>query len=56
MEQMPQNPLEIISLLGPWVPILIIGFILLVIWSLIWKFIALWKCGRNNQLVGISHC
>jgi len=22
----------------------------LIIWSLIWKGIALWKCGRNNQL------
>jgi len=24
--------------------------IALIIWSLIWKFAALWKCGRNNQL------
>ena len=23
----------------------------LVIWSIIWKGIALWKCGRNNYLV-----
>lgn len=23
----------------------------LIIWSVIWKGIALWKCGRNNQLV-----
>jgi methionyl-tRNA synthetase len=23
---------------------------LLIIWSLIWKGIALWKCGRNAQL------
>lgn len=22
----------------------------LIIWSLIWKGISLWKCGRNNQL------
>lgn len=22
----------------------------ILIWSLIWKGIALWKCGRNNQL------
>lgn len=22
----------------------------LLIWTLIWKGIALWKCGRNNQL------
>ena len=24
--------------------------ILLIVWSFIWKGIALWKCGRNNQL------
>jgi hypothetical protein len=24
--------------------------IILIIWSMVWKFIALWKCGRNNQL------
>ena len=24
--------------------------IILVIWSVIWKGIALWKCGRQNQL------
>lgn len=24
--------------------------IALIVWSLIWKFAALWKCGRNNQL------
>ncbi|MBI2045237.1 hypothetical protein HYT23_04215 [Candidatus Pacearchaeota archaeon] len=28
---------------SPW-------FILILIWSLIWKGIALWKAGRNNQL------
>jgi len=26
-------------------------FIILIIWTVIWKLIALWKCGRNNQLV-----
>ena len=26
-------------------------FVILVIWSLAWKGMALWKCGRNNQLV-----
>ncbi len=31
--------------------VILIGIILLVIWSIIWKGIALWKCGRNNQLV-----
>lgn len=25
--------------------------ILLAAWSLVWKGIALWKCGRHNQLV-----
>lgn len=25
--------------------------IILLIWSLVWKGIALWKCGRQNQLV-----
>jgi len=24
--------------------------LILVVWELIWKGIALWKCGRNNQL------
>ncbi|MEK6932404.1 MAG: DUF5652 family protein [Nanoarchaeota archaeon] len=27
----------------PWI-------IALIIWSAIWKYIALWKAGRNNQL------
>jgi len=31
------------------------GFIFLVVliglWELIWKGLALWKCGRNNQIV-----
>ena len=26
-------------------------FVILIIWSLAWKGIALWKCGRQNQLV-----
>ena len=29
---------------------MIICFIVLALWSLIWKGIALWKCGRRNQL------
>lgn len=28
----------------------ILLIILVIIWSFIWKGIALWKCGRNNQL------
>ena len=26
-------------------------FVILVVWSMIWKGIALWRSGRNNQLV-----
>jgi hypothetical protein len=29
-----------------WIPALII----LVLWEAVWKLIALWKAGRNNQL------
>jgi len=29
---------------------ILIAVVALVIWTLIWKGIALWKCGRNNQL------
>lgn len=31
------------NIFSPWM-------IILIIWSLIWKYIALWKAGRNNQL------
>jgi hypothetical protein len=31
----------------PW---LITTIILLVIWDSVWKFIAMWKAGRNNHL------
>ena len=31
------------NIFTPWM-------IILIIWSLIWKYIALWKAGRNNQL------
>ena len=33
--------------LGPWMTAL---FVILMIWTLVWKGIALWKSGRNNQL------
>jgi hypothetical protein len=29
-----------------WIPVIL----LLIFWALIWKGIALWKTGRNNQL------
>lgn len=32
---------------GGW---FIFGIFALIIWSLVWKGIALWKCGRHNQL------
>ncbi len=28
----------------------IIVFFILIIWSMVWKGIALWRAGRNNQL------
>lgn len=28
----------------------VILFAVLIIWSLVWKGLALWRCGRNNQL------
>jgi len=31
--------------------LLMLLLIPLAIWDLIWKGIALWKCGRNNQLI-----
>ena len=34
--------------IAPW---LVIVLLVLVVWETIWKGIALWKCGRNNQLV-----
>jgi hypothetical protein len=30
--------------------IFIVLIVVVIIWSSIWKGIALWKCGRNNQL------
>ncbi|MBW2977872.1 hypothetical protein KY331_03430 [Candidatus Woesearchaeota archaeon] len=24
---------------------------LVIVWSMVWKGIALWKCGKNNQIV-----
>lgn len=35
---------ESLTILSPWI-------IILVLWEAIWKGIALWKTGRNNQLV-----
>lgn len=31
-------------------PYFFLILLLLMLWALIWKGIALWKCGRNNQL------
>lgn len=32
-------------------PVIIFLILLIALWELLWKGIALWKCGRNNQLV-----
>ncbi len=31
-------------------PLAIVLLVFLVIWSMVWKGIALWKSGRNNQI------
>lgn len=31
-------------------PGMIFALVIIGVWELIWKGIALWKCGRNNQL------
>jgi len=33
--------------LGPW---MIALFVILMAWTAVWKGIALWKAGRNNQI------
>ena len=30
-------------------PILIVGLIILAVWSIVWKGLALWKAARNNH-------
>ena len=45
---------DITTILAPYALLGATSILLLVIlgiWELIWKGIALWKCGRNNQLV-----
>jgi len=37
--------------LSEWVIWIIIAVVVLSVWSAIWKGIALWKSGRNNQIV-----
>lgn len=39
--------IETLNNLPVWFPILIVN---LVIWEAIWKGVALWKSGKNNQL------
>ncbi|MAG15721.1 hypothetical protein CMO88_01525 [Candidatus Woesearchaeota archaeon] len=40
-----------VLLLGPLFAVFIFFIIVISLWELVWKGIALWKCGRNNQLV-----
>jgi len=34
----------------PFTPAFIFLILILIIWETIWKGIALWKCGKSNQL------
>lgn len=43
MEQMPEEFLSMLSWLLPLI-------LILALWELVWKLIALWKAGRNNEL------
>jgi len=49
---MTQKELQLLSFAhwfnNPWIALL---FIILTAWSLVWKGIALWKAGRNSQMV-----
>ena len=39
-----------IDVMGAFSPRLIVLFVLVMLWSLIWKGIALWKAGNNKHL------
>jgi hypothetical protein len=41
-----ENIGDVSSLMG--IPLIL--FVIIMIWSSIWKYIALWKAGRNNSL------
>lgn len=32
-------------------PVYIVGFIILMVWSIVWKGLALWKAAKNNDNV-----
>lgn len=36
--------LNTLSILAPWLGVVLV-------WDMVWKGIALWKAGRNNQLI-----
>ncbi len=40
-----------LELLTQNMSLFVLFVIIISLWELIWKGIALWKCGRNNQLV-----
>lgn len=42
---------SIAAFLGIPLATLMIIIAIISVWDLIWKGIALWKCGRNNQLI-----
>jgi hypothetical protein len=33
-----------------WLAVIVPLLIMVAIWDAVWKAIAMWKCGRNNQL------
>lgn len=38
------------------IPVIVIGVIILVVWSLIWKGLALWNAARQGEKNGLSSC
>ena len=42
---------NILAQQGRYIIIFIFLIVIIIIWESVWKLIALWHCGRNNQLV-----
>lgn len=40
-----------VGITSPLTSLFVSLIVLISLWELVWKGIALWKCGRNNQLV-----
>jgi predicted Co/Zn/Cd cation transporter (cation efflux family) len=37
--------------LGSCLPVWITVIIILSVWELVWKYVAMWKAGRNNHMI-----